>query len=98
MPQADGYSLRQHYEAAARQGNPEAGRQLEGPELPYLHAELWGWFLELDRARGQGPAALAYESIEAWARLTGRRLSPDDVALIVDLDRLGFQVRAEAKK
>jgi len=91
--------LREHLEAAARQGGPRDG--LDGPELPELFADLWVGFTELDRARGQsgfGPEPLAYSDIEAWARLTDRRLSPQDVALIVELDRLGFEVRAKGKK
>lgn len=70
------------------------------PECPDLYAEIWIGFLELDRARRRGafgPEALAYADIEAWARLTQRRLSAEDVALIIDLDRVGFDVR-KAKK
>jgi hypothetical protein len=99
QPQGDGHSLRVHLEAAARQNGQEPG--LAGPELPDLYADLWEGFLELDRARGHGsfgPEPLAYADIESWARLTRRRLSPQDVALIVELDRLGFAVRAEGKK
>lgn len=92
--------MREHLEAAAKKGDRAAAARLRPPELPELFADLWGGFLELDRARGQsgfGPEPLAYSDIEAWARLTGRALSPQDVALIVELDRLGFAVRADAK-
>ena len=91
--------MREHLEQAARMGG--APDELIGPRCPDLLAELWAWFIELDRARrhgGFGPEPLAYADIEAWARLTGRSPSPSEVAMIVDIDRLAFQVRAEARK
>jgi len=99
-PQDDGYTLRAHLESASRQSRTPA-KGLRGPECPPLLVDLWGAFLELDRARrhgGFGPEPLAYADIESWSRLTGRRLSPDDVATIIDIDRLAFEVRAESKK
>jgi len=92
--------LRQHLEAAERQSG-RAPEGLAGPACPDLLARRWDWFLELDRARrhgGFGPEPLAYADIEAWARLTGRRLSREDVVILVDIDRLGFEVRAKGKK
>jgi hypothetical protein len=97
QPQGDGHTLREHYEAAARQ-DPAHAQQLEGPDLPELYAWAWRAFLELDRTRGPGPAPIAYADMEAWARLTGCKLSPEDVALIVELDQLGFRIRAEHRK
>jgi len=96
QPQNDGHSLREHLEVAARQ-NDSIAEKLIGPDLPELFADLWEGFIELDRARGHGPSPLSYSDIESWARLTGRRLSTLELALLIELDRLWFVVRAEVK-
>jgi hypothetical protein len=89
----------EHQAAAAR--NPlYRGSASAVPECPDIFADLWIGFIELDRGRrrgGFGPEPLAYADIEAWAALTQRKLSPQDIALIVDIDRLGFEIRAEMK-
>lgn len=50
---------------------------------------MWLSFLELSetrRSNGFGPEPLSYSEMEAWGRLTGRRLQPWQVRLIKQLD------------
>src|SRR5258708_17220739 len=99
-PQDDCYTLRAHLESASRQSRTPA-KGLRGPECPPLLVDLWGAFLELDRARrhgGFGPEPLAYSDIESRSRLTARRLSPAPVATSIAIGRLSFQMWATIKK
>jgi len=57
--------------------------------LPDCAAYLWLWFLELHRARtgnGFGPNPIGYVEIDAWQRVTGRKLSPWEVDMMFALD------------
>lgn len=82
-----------------RQRDPKA-------RLPELHPDppprailyLWGWFLELDSTRdigGMGVRAIRYAEIQAWAALTGRSPRPEEIALIVRIDRLAVAISRE---
>ena len=58
---------------------------------------VWMAFLELDAARGAngfGPNPLSYTEIDAWARLTGARLSAWEVSLLRDIDRVVIEKTA----
>ena len=73
----DGVSEREHLLAAQRmlgQQMPE----LVSPHIPDWALYLWDWFRELSQGRqgGLGPSPLSWSDILAWAKLTGRRLSP----------------------
>lgn len=60
-------------------------------EIPELFYDVWTWFLELHAARssnGFGPNTISYTEIKAWSDLTERRLTPHQVALIKQLDRI----------
>lgn len=64
---------------------------------------LWDWFCELAARRqsnGFGLSPLSWESIESWARLTGRDPQPWEVAALGEIEALEFRVKAEeeAKK
>jgi len=66
---------------------------LRVPEIPAALEHLWGWFCEISAARsgnGGGPNPIAFTEIEAWARLTGRRIRPRDVEAIMLLDGAFF--------
>jgi hypothetical protein len=82
--------LRAHLIFAAAAGSAKARARLDTlPQMPDALGYLWAWFMELDVARGvdmNGPVALSYLTIDAWARLTDRRLSPDEVQGIMMLD------------
>lgn len=82
--------MRDHLEAAARNGNQTAIATLDGPPIPDAVAYLWGWYAELAAGRGEGLAGAApitYADIEAWARLLDRRPSPHEVSALLELDR-----------
>ncbi len=83
--QADGAALGEHLAAyAARTGR--AHPLLAGPELPAEAAHLWGWFAELHACRAPG-RPLGHAEIAAWARLTGERPEPWELAGLRLLDR-----------
>jgi hypothetical protein len=66
-----------------------APEELVGPELPPAAEGIWMAFLELAGRRhvsGFGASALTYGDLDAWARLTGRRVSPLEVRLLTRLD------------
>jgi len=50
---------------------------------------LWEWVRALHGRSGVGPAGLAplsYETVAAWARLSGERPRPFEVEALMDLD------------
>jgi hypothetical protein len=98
----DGVSmLRDHLEAAARQGSREAQAELLAPDLPLAGAHLWQWFLELNAARtsnGWGPNAIGYAELDAWARLTRRAPAVHEIDALRALDRAFMESAAERSK
>jgi hypothetical protein len=63
--------------------------ELDGPELPHAAVPVWLMFLEVAGRRqvgGFGPGPLTYPDLQAWAALTGRRLSPLQVRWLCRLD------------
>jgi len=86
----DGHTYREHCERAAFL-SARAREELQGPELPPGCGYVWTWFCELHAARGgngYGPNPISYAEIEAWARLTGRHLTPWEVAALRVLDQV----------
>ena len=64
--------------------------ELAGPGLPEDGAHVWRWFLELNQARnssGFGPESIAYQEVDAWARLTRRNPRAHEVMWLLALDR-----------
>jgi len=64
---------------------------------------VWEDFLELHSARGSngfGANPISYTEIDAWTRLSGYVLSPQDVKIIKLLDRvyLAHQNKQQRKK
>jgi hypothetical protein len=73
--------------------------ELAGPPCPSALRYLVGYFNELHAARGSGgfgPNPIGYVDIDAYARLTRRRLSPFEVAIVVRIDRAFLSVMAAA--
>ena len=64
--------------------------RLNAPELPEAGEFVWQWFWEIDAARsnnGYTFQPLSFREIEAWARLTGITLIPDEVRILRAMDR-----------
>ena len=98
-PDAKGVATRVHYEGRAKRAalahgedSPQHEKALaiiDGPDVPDELQYLWGWFHELDRTRTvgmNGPEALTYQAIDAWARLTGRAPDALEVDALLQLD------------
>lgn len=71
---------------------------LEGPGLPYAVEHLWGIFIDLHTTRTAtgfgGLNPITYLDIDAYQRVTGVVLSPEEVALIRMADGVAMdQVR-----
>lgn len=88
-PQADGTSLREHLEAfAERNGRPHP-MLAEGPALPEGCGELWRMFLTLHARRGSsgfGASRITFADLDAFQRVTGRRLASWEVEAIMRAD------------
>lgn len=62
---------------------------LDGPECDGALLYLYGWWRELDDARSggfNGPAPISYAEMQAWAQLTQREPSADEVHVLRRLD------------
>ncbi|MGA0608827.1 phage tail assembly chaperone [Caldimonas sp. KR1-144] len=71
---------------------------LDGPGIDPGLAYLTEWWRELDEARAEGfngLQPLSYAEIEAWARLTGRSPSVDEVTTLQRIDRAYRRMYAE---
>lgn len=56
------------------------------PEIPDSAEHLCAWFWVLSARRGQGPSALTYAEIGAWARLMGERPTVEEVRILMAMD------------
>jgi hypothetical protein len=68
--------------------------------MPAEVGYLWGWFLELDGARGSngfGLNPLSYSEIQAWATLMRVTLAPWEVEAIKRIDSVRIRVSNEKK-
>lgn len=85
----DGFTQREHLEGLAARGVPSAAAMLEGPPVPDEFAYLRTWVYELHGRSGLGMggfAPLSYATIDAWARLTDRTVTPAEVEALIQLD------------
>lgn len=88
-PQSDGTTLYDLWSEKARRGDSEAAVLLDGPPFPDTLGYLHQWFGELSNARGMGftgPAAITYQDVDAWARLTDQHPAPHEVAALFAID------------
>lgn len=59
------------------------------PEVPKPGRHIWEWFWRLSNMRSandNGPAPLTVDAIEAFARVTGERVSREETDLLLDMD------------
>ncbi len=67
----------------------DAIAKIDGPPVPGALAYLLGWFDEVFGRSGvneHGVAPLTYATLDAWARLTGRKPKPHEVDALLRLD------------
>lgn len=88
-PQADGSTLA----AMARSVEAQTGHWPEDvpdpPEIPPELEHLWVWFWQLRTANpsaGFGPTPLSFGEMDAWQRVTGNRLAPWQVDVLLAMD------------
>jgi hypothetical protein len=92
----DGSTLRDHLQAAVRQGALPDPRLLE--RLPEHGAALWDAFAALSTSRpaGMGGAsAVPPSEIAAWQQLHGVRLTGWEIDTLCAMDRAALAVMAE---
>lgn len=73
--------------------------QLAGDPIPAAVAYLWNDFMRLRRRKassGFGPSPIEWPDIDAYVRLSGRRLAPWEIEIIEDLD--GIYLTEMSKK
>lgn len=87
--QGDGVPLRDHLEAVWRAtGNKPA--ELDVPPLPPSLAPLWQVYLQLDAGRndgGFGAAAVGWQDLAAWQRITRQPLTGWEAEALIRTDR-----------
>lgn len=71
---------------------------MRGPPLPEAGLYLYRWHSEIRRrtAGGFGPGPISWEGIAAWAKVTGRRITPWEAGVLGDLDDKFLIVMSEA--
>jgi len=71
-------------------------KELDPPvDFPNLLIHVWNAFISLSGTRQagfSGPGPISYRDIKDWMDLTKNRLSPRDVELVVDLDKIYLRV------
>ena len=99
MPDKDGVPQREHLLEVERQIG-QTPLALQGPEFPELLDHVWSAFLSLNRTRGQGfsgPASITYQDIKTWQEVTGHRLLPWEVDVVIRLDTLFLKVVSDGR-
>lgn len=99
-------SLSDHLASIERQtGRRPVARQDEDEEeevpFPEVLGHVWDWFPELAARRGAGmagPNPLTHADVLAWATMTGRDPTPDEVRLLLRLDDTWLAVIREARE
>jgi hypothetical protein len=59
----------------------------EPPEVPQCAAHVWQWFHEVSSQRQTGPESLSWSDLRAWAELSGSQPTPQEIGLLVAMDR-----------
>jgi hypothetical protein len=81
--------LLEHLKAAERASGKTPEFLLKAPALPKGCEELWRIFSELHACRGStgfGPMRITYVDLDAYQRVTGKRLQPWELAAIRKAD------------
>ena len=93
-PDKDGHTQKAHLEQLQKQMGKKLP-ELEGPPFPSEVGFIWEAFLQLNDSRTMGTASanpIPYEAIKAFMEITYTVLSPRDIAVIKDLDKLYLKV------
>lgn len=100
----NGATNRQHLQVKAKH-SAIAAKQLVDPEIPPGCAHVWKYFCELNEVRGGAagtsgwiPSPIGFAEIDAWSRLTQRRLSPSEIAMLRSIDRLWLTPEDEGEE
>lgn len=89
VPDKKGITVREHLESVERQKG-EAPPGLIGPDFPEALEYVWEWFQDLSAHRRSsefGIESISFTDMDAWARLTGHAPTPQEVSLLIELDR-----------
>ena len=76
----DGRTKTEEFEAFGQKTPPM-------PEVPQCAAHVWQWFHEVSSQRQTGPESLSWSDLRAWAELSGSQPSPQEIGLLVAMDR-----------
>lgn len=89
----EGVTVRDSYRVAAENprhhSNAVAVRMLTGPPLPESLEYLWVWLLDIRRGLGSGMEGLhplTWVVLDAWTRLTGTTLDPEEASALLTID------------
>lgn len=99
-PQADGASLREHYEALAERTGRSIAEIAGTPEIPEGCEMLWRDFTALSVARGSNgfsASRLTWLDIDAYQRVHGFRFEAWEIEAIRRMD-MAFVAEAEKRK
>lgn len=88
-----GTSEKDHLLAVAKQTGKLPAKLAEQPKCPEAFAHLWQWFLEI-----QTSESLTFAEIEAWSRLTHRRITGQEAAILRRLDSIYLKVINERSR
>jgi hypothetical protein len=72
----------------------------DDPVLPECIEHIWEWFWHLHGRRGQGfdsEPPIGYDTITHWMERTGILVTPEEVAMLVEMDDAYLQQVAEEK-
>lgn len=81
-----------------RKRKADDGPQDIGPAFPALLAYVWEWFVEIRAGiapNGMAPIAIGWRDLAAWSDLTGERLRPWEVRLLIRLSMLCAEIDSE---
>lgn len=57
---------------------------------------MWDWFWALSARRRSGPESITFGEIDAWQRLTGTPIRPEEVEMLLQMDNAFLaEVRSE---
>ena len=99
--QEDGTPLRAHLESLWRNSGEQPKQLAEAPALPALAAHVWGWFIELDKGRGNNgmeAARITPDQVTGWMWFNGvLSLELWERKAIAALDNVWFAAQRKVK-
>jgi hypothetical protein len=89
-------------EVTRKEYNDNAGAETPPqPEIPECGKHVWAWWWELNARRPPGFDALvplSYTEIMNWILLTGKRVSPEEIRWLIDMDNSWLSTIAQEKR